>query len=151
MKALTISQPYASLIATGAKWVENRTQDFRYRGWLLIHAGKGEQYMTRAAMREQNLPYGQAIAVCRLAASVHVPDLRRRIAARSPYPGMTVEDLLDIVNHAHTEGPWGLVLREVRVLPVPIPCSGALGLWNPGPAIEREVRRQLGISDSQTL
>jgi len=47
MKALTISQPYASLIASGEKWVENRTWATRYRGPLAIHAGRGTQYLSR--------------------------------------------------------------------------------------------------------
>jgi len=37
MKALTISQPYASLIVSGKKWVENRTWGTSYRGMLAIH------------------------------------------------------------------------------------------------------------------
>lgn len=41
MKALTISQPYASLIARGEKFVENRRWPTPYRGPLAIHAGKG--------------------------------------------------------------------------------------------------------------
>jgi len=40
MRALTILQPYAWLIASGPKRVENRTWPTRYRGPLLIHAGK---------------------------------------------------------------------------------------------------------------
>jgi len=53
MKALTISQPFASLIASGSKFVENRTWPTSYRGPLAIHAGKGTQYMTRREMSEQ--------------------------------------------------------------------------------------------------
>ncbi len=38
MKALTIQQPWASLVAHGIKDVENRTWSTPYRGKLLIHA-----------------------------------------------------------------------------------------------------------------
>ncbi len=38
MKALSIIQPWASLIATGIKDVENRTWRTNYRGEFLIHA-----------------------------------------------------------------------------------------------------------------
>ena len=41
MKALTIKQPWASLIIYGDKDVENRSWPTSYRGPLLIHAGKG--------------------------------------------------------------------------------------------------------------
>jgi len=38
MKALSIKQPYASLIAMGIKDVENRSRRTLYRGRILIHA-----------------------------------------------------------------------------------------------------------------
>lgn len=40
MKFLTIRQPYASLIAVGAKTIETRPFGTAYRGPLAIHAGK---------------------------------------------------------------------------------------------------------------
>jgi hypothetical protein len=40
MKALTIIQPWASLIAIGAKRFETRSWKTNYRGQLAIHAGK---------------------------------------------------------------------------------------------------------------
>lgn len=38
MKALTIKQPWASLIAHGIKDIENRTWKTKYRGRIYIHA-----------------------------------------------------------------------------------------------------------------
>jgi ASCH domain len=38
LKILSIRQPWASLIVSGAKDVENRTWPTRYRGLVLIHA-----------------------------------------------------------------------------------------------------------------
>ena len=42
MKALSIMQPWAWLIANGHKDIENRSWPTRYRGPVLIHAGKRE-------------------------------------------------------------------------------------------------------------
>ena len=39
MKALTIRQPWASLIAAGVKTIETRSWSTKYRGPLAIHAG----------------------------------------------------------------------------------------------------------------
>lgn len=39
MKAITIKQPWASLIVAGIKDIENRTWPTKYRGTVLIHAG----------------------------------------------------------------------------------------------------------------
>ena len=41
MKVITIKQPFASLIAEGLKEYEFRTWKTKYRGEILIHAGKG--------------------------------------------------------------------------------------------------------------
>lgn len=40
MKALTLHQPWASLIALGVKTIETRSWSTRYRGPLAIHAGR---------------------------------------------------------------------------------------------------------------
>lgn len=41
MKALTLTQPWASLVALGAKRIETRSWRTPYRGSLAIHAAKG--------------------------------------------------------------------------------------------------------------
>src|SRR6267378_3713180 len=40
MKIISIRQPWASLIVSGVKDVENRTWSTRYRGPVLIHASR---------------------------------------------------------------------------------------------------------------
>lgn len=40
MKCLSIRQPWAWLITHGHKDIENRSFPCRYRGWVLVHAGK---------------------------------------------------------------------------------------------------------------
>jgi activating signal cointegrator 1 len=44
MKALTLLQPWASLVAAGLKTIETRSWSTRYRGPLAIHASKGTAY-----------------------------------------------------------------------------------------------------------
>ncbi len=41
MKALTLTQPYATLVALGTKRIETRSWSTQYRGPLAIHAGAG--------------------------------------------------------------------------------------------------------------
>ena len=41
MKVITIKQPWATLIAKGHKEYEFRTWKTKYRGEILLHAGKG--------------------------------------------------------------------------------------------------------------
>lgn len=40
MKALTLIQPWATLIMLGEKQIETRSWNTKYRGKLAIHAGK---------------------------------------------------------------------------------------------------------------
>lgn len=47
MKALTVLQPWASAIALGAKRIETRHWSTKYRGPLLIHAGKSRAFVPR--------------------------------------------------------------------------------------------------------
>jgi hypothetical protein len=131
MKALTISQPFASLIADGAKWVENRRWETFYRGPLLIHAGKGTQYLDADELRDY--PAGCVVAVCDLAACLHVDKIRimdDSVDRKSVIKG-TRRNWSEIARHEHTEGPFCFVLENVRKLPQPIPFRGAQGLWVP--------------------
>jgi hypothetical protein len=43
MKAITILQPWASLVAIGAKKIETRSWATKYRGPLAIHAGASDK------------------------------------------------------------------------------------------------------------
>lgn len=54
MKALTVHQPWASLLVTGAKRIETRGWATRHRGPLLIHSAKANPAYTRTAMAEND-------------------------------------------------------------------------------------------------
>lgn len=64
MKAITIKQPWATLIAKGYKEYEFRTWKTKYRGDILIHAGKGIDKLAMAKFKHLNLVYprGKIIA-----------------------------------------------------------------------------------------
>jgi activating signal cointegrator 1 len=129
--ALTISQPYASLIASGEKWIENRRWETKYRGPLAIHAGKGTQYLDRKQLT--GYPTG-VVAVASMVACFRIADLDR-LGDQLATVGLTVEA---VRQHEHAEGPWCWLLRDVRRLRVPCPCSGAQGLWRWEPSVQLE-------------
>lgn len=62
MKAISVKQPWANLIASGVKTIETRWWYTRYRGWLLIVSSK----------QPRIAPAGCAVARARLV------DCRRR-------------------------------------------------------------------------
>ncbi len=129
MKALTISQPFASLIASGEKWIENRRWSTSYRGPLAIHAGKGLQYLSKTELAKY--PIGGVIAIARLAACVSRDAITWNDSSLSDrkrlIPG-TNRFWSEAHRHKHAEGPWCWILEDVR------PCDfvavqGKQGLW----------------------
>ena len=130
MKAVTISQPYASIIASGEKWIENRTWPTSYRGAIAIHAGKGTQYLDKDELKEY--PSGCVIAVGKLVACIdltkiecmgHLPEYQdERI------PGTKNITWAKALEHEHCEGPWCWILEDVRAVEH-VPVRGAQGLW----------------------
>jgi hypothetical protein len=137
MRALTISQPWASMIANGRKWVENRTWESLYRGPLLIHAGKGTQYGTRQEFEAKGYPLGAVIAVCNLCECYHVPTLREKSERELK------SSELAVLSHEYTEGPFAFVLENVRKLAAPVPWAGCLWIWSPPAELLRLVDQQL--------
>jgi hypothetical protein len=125
MKALTICQPYASLICLPEadprhKRIENRTWPTHYRGPLLIHAGKSREWL----YNDYNLtemPFGAIVATAKLLNCVTLESI---MLGRYDdiYPWAK--------DHMHAEGPWCWILGEVVALPEPIPARGAQGLWD---------------------
>ena len=103
MKALTIRQPFAWLIANGFKDVENRTWATPFRGRFLIHAAKKYGAAERANAERVQRHHGILIP----------PDL--------PLGGIVGEaELVDCVKEhpsAWFKGPYAFVLRNARPLP----------------------------------
>tara|TARA_B100002049_G_scaffold158746_1_gene118671 strand:- start:355 stop:762 length:408 start_codon:yes stop_codon:yes gene_type:complete len=119
IKALTVCQPFAHLIAVREKPVENRTWFTAYRGPLAIHAGKSREHIDEADPVSE-MTFGAVIAMARLVDVCHIDDVRRgRYDEKHPW----------LAAHEHTFGPYCWVLANVKRIE-PVPCRGALGLWN---------------------
>lgn len=148
MRALTIQQPYASLIVLPdeddrCKRVENRTWRTSYRGPILIHAGKGKDYLkTCDWLPAESLPFGAIVGIAQLVGIVP------RIHGRGTNGRMIVPDWATrrwpwLETHQHVEGPVCWILQECRALRQPIPCNGERGLWTPSRSLVETVGEQL--------
>lgn len=125
-KALTVCQGYAHLIAIGEKPIENRSWPTRYRGPLLIHAGKSRAWLDDGdEERYPDMAFGAFVAIANLVGS---PSLDRLSDWRPEW--------LPLRDHQHANGPFCWILQNVRRIR-PVPCRGAQGLWIP-PAISFE-------------
>ena len=156
MRALTMTQPWATLVAIGENTIETRSWGTRYRGPLAIHAAKGfppdacalcrrspyREVLAGAGYRgASELPLGAIIALATLADVMafdrsSLRDVRAR-AARGEFPRHEA-DFGDF-----SPGRYGFVLQNVRRTREPIPARGMLGLWEVAVELEAEIQRSL--------
>jgi hypothetical protein len=104
MKALSVKQPWANLIASGKKTIETRLWPTDYRGPLLIVSSK-----TPAIH-----PAGYALAVAQLVECRPMTRAHETAACCALYPGA-----------------YSWVLRDIRPIPI-FPVRGRLGLYEVG-------------------
>lgn len=76
MKVITIKQPFATLIAEGLKRYEFRTWRTKYRGDILIHAGKSidKKAMKKFEHLGLSYPTGCIIAKAKITDCIEVDD-----------------------------------------------------------------------------
>jgi len=133
MKAITIKQPWATLIAEGYKEYEFRTWKTKYRGEIFIHAGKGIDKKAMERFKNLNLEYptGQIIAKAKLTDCVYVDEeFARKMYQKDPavYKG--------IMNKNDWDG-YGFHLENVEKIS-PIEVKGKLSLWDFNDEIDSE-------------
>jgi hypothetical protein len=122
IRALTIRQPWAALIAHDDKRVENRTWGTAWRGQLLIHAAKTADPFESDAGPIAGDQVRSAIVATATLADCHLCECATTGSADCQVCGC---DLWAEPGRFH----W--VLEDVRALPEPVLCSGSLGLWRP--------------------
>lgn len=144
MKALTIKQPWASLIAWGEKKIETRSWKTSYRGPILIHAGKQidnwichqEPYLKilnkHGIILSSDLPTGEIIAKVNLIDCIKMKDLV------VDDDGDPIASILEN-NQAVTDnefkfgdyvpGRFAWIFEDIERIK-PIPAKGQLSLWN---------------------
>lgn len=131
MKALSLWQPWATLIAIGAKQYETRSWATAYRGPLVIHAAKSNEGLACISQP----PFRLALAGQHWN---HVNDIPRGVA-------LCIVDLVDCIRteklHSYlseqerafgdySDGRYAWSLINVRPFNAPIPMRGAQGLFD---------------------
>lgn len=147
MRTLTLTQPWATLVAIGAKRIETRSWGTSYRGPLAIHAAKGlgsvggpsglidiclnEPFMTamRAAGKGflvpgQDIPLGAIVAVTSLIDVMPTEDVFKPGA----WPGRDTPEERAFGDYSPGRFAW--VLGKVVPIREPIHVRGMMGLWD---------------------
>ncbi|MDB4876410.1 MAG: hypothetical protein JWM41_2856 [Gemmatimonadetes bacterium] len=159
MKALTLTQPWASLVAFGAKSIETRSWRTEYRGRIAIHAAKGfpddARYFVSASPFQETLSAAMGLSpvlasALPIASIIAVATLKdcfkfdartamliegRAITGRLPDHELAFGD--------YSPGRFGFVLADVVALREPVPARGMLNLWNIPHDVEAKITAQL--------
>lgn len=126
MKALTVKQPWASLIISAGKNIENRDWRTNYRGIIAIHSSaKFEQ-----SEMEDACDFMRGF-IPKFSSRIFQREHKSKPLTLGVILG-TVE-ILDCVKES--DSPWfcgefGFVLANPVAFAEPIPCRGALQFWN---------------------
>ena len=139
MKALTLTQPWASLIALRKKRFETRSWGTAYRGKLAIHAAKGfpkhcQDFAARCretgiALRDP-LPLGEVICTVELVDVWTVIEQMQGGVKLELTDGCRLQlGGQELAFGDYRDGRKIWELRDLVVLPIPIQAKGALSLW----------------------
>ena len=153
MRALTVRQPYAHMIARCGKTTENRPKPVRYRGLIAVHAGAYSRWDQAGADDPQ----------CRRAwyewaAALPHPNVTGPLRREAIHLDFGAVIAVAVVAGCHDAtyaeacscSPWARPrswhweLADVRPLTRPVPCRGMLGLWRLPDDVEKSVREQMG-------
>lgn len=127
MRVITLWQPWAHYVASGAKRIENRPWEpsSRLLGQrIAIHAGKHwDQYgatviedVLGQCVSRADVTFGAVIATAILGPVVTTEEAAERLAGEGQ--GMWFS------------GPYGWVLEHIEKMESPILCRGYQGLWS---------------------
>lgn len=146
MKAITVLQPWALLLACGAKKIETRSWTTKYRGPIAIHAGKKDPHDIMVSLPQSRVIYnslyeklgiksgalskmavGSVIAIAELVDCLKIIDTR---LDGSPvfneyYPVLSKNE---IAFGDYTPGRYAWILANIRPI-TPVPAKGRQRLW----------------------
>jgi hypothetical protein len=170
MKALTLYQPYASLIACGVKTIETRSWSTPYRGLLAIHAAKtvpweweeegaglcerfkeqlgGRVLGDRHSLFGGNvLPMSAIVAVADFTACLPTTDDDEEYLCQLE-SGKFQNHRIFISEENRLTGNFssdrfGWCLSNIRALKNPVPARGNRGIWDVDAALQALINKEL--------
>lgn len=163
MRGLSLTQPWASLVAIGAKQWETRSWPTQFRGQIVIHASKSypkdcreleyeEPFLSalkRGLPSPHMLPTGSVIGLATIENCL--PTSQFKPAFLTSEARAIVHDLRGIITISHeeyefgdySEGRYAFRIANVMQLRTPIPCRSALNFWPVPDAVVAQIHLQL--------
>lgn len=124
MKVLTIKQPWATLIMQGDKRFEFRSWKTKYRGELLIHAGKT---IDKDAIKRLSKYLPEEIPTGKILGKVKLVDC---IKMSPEFKELLLKENKDIYKKSSFQENYGWQVTDVEVFDKPIEAKGQLSLWD---------------------
>jgi len=138
MKALTLWQPWATLMAIGAKRWETRSWRMAYRGPLAIYAAaKTPKSVVEWFEKERHVRGSDAWM---MDLGLHAGGFPRELVYGAVLCTLVVIDCVPVEEVGalspmeracgnFTPGRWAIMTNDLCPLPEPIPAKGRQGLW----------------------
>lgn len=157
MRAITLTQPWAGLVAAGIKLVENRNRPIIGRGFIgqriAIHASREIDYDVYERVYEIAPEIRPEPAMHRwypltlitssvIATAILDSIVDPRACGIDPSDPAAAAPLAEDQRRWFF-GPIGYVLRDVRELVSPVRCRGMLGCWTLPPDVDELVAAQI--------
>jgi hypothetical protein len=147
-RAISLHQPWASLVVLGIKKYETRSWSTKFRGRLLICSARKfwkeettKLYPSIPSLATHDFPLGRVLCVVDLANCLKMesyPPRKENIILED------VPELEQLCGDWQT-GRYAWELANLMPLPEPIPIKGKQGLWIPESSTITEVEKQLSI------
>ena len=120
MKAITLWQPWASLIVDGRKTIETRPMPWYYEGWVAIHAGLkiDREACIRFGYDPETIPRG---AILGQAFKVGLYHFERRLEGKQYTPDAYGD---------FTPGRYGYPFDDIVKFTAPVVEKGHQGFWD---------------------
>jgi len=159
LMALSLWQPWASLVAIGVKRFETRSWPTQYRGPLLIHASRrwGQEQADWVGVAVKRLgsdhirALGAHLPIGGYVAIVDLVDCRPTFLLDGGDVVCRAEWFFELTELEVEFGDWGLgrfgwQLENVVRFLNPIPGRGQQGLYRPGPDVLDRVREEVSLA-----
>lgn len=149
MRALTVYQPHAMMLAIGLRTIETRGWLTPYRGPMLIHAAKRWNNSIAEDCRFAGNQVRRQYDTLKLTESqITIADTPWGETRGCVLAIATLSDCIPIPEPCGTEfdtcwggfgpGRYGFVLTDLRTLSKPVPAVGEQQLWRPDEALIEE-------------
>lgn len=153
MKAISLWQPWATLMADAEKRWETRSRQIRYRGWIAICAAQTREHMIiyrrvfpfrerlKANGYDENkdLPLGCVVAIGRVTDCITTSDWMRLHCKTPNKP----KDDREYCFGNYEPGRFAWKIEDIRKLKEPLPIRGRQFIWTLTDGEEAECLRRI--------